>query len=221
MRTNKKLQSYVDKSMKVNENQDFINKAKTQINENKNNAQRRYKKKNIFIFASCLTVVVIIIAIILLVPKNNEQPEKIYYADNEIVEKSSIEQLNKELKGFSFSNELDVKINRTYDKVYNDSLEYILEYQDDDTFESIEFNIIVNDNYNSPLQKKQYESKQQYKEFELLYNKSVEIEDGIYFIHIDAKVIINDIDLYLSYEVLSDISEDGLIVLLDKCLVMN
>lgn len=207
--------------MKVNENQDFINKAKTQINENKNNAQRRYKKKNIFIFASCLTVVVIIIAIILLVPKNNEQPEKIYYADNEIVEKSSIEQLNKELKGFSFSNELDVKINRTYDKVYNDSLEYILEYQDDDTFESIEFNIIVNDNYNSPLQKKQYESKQQYKEFELLYNKSVEIEDGIYFIHIDAKVIINDIDLYLSYEVLSDISEDGLIVLLDKCLVMN
>lgn len=221
VRTTRKLRDYIDKNIEVTKDQDFIEKAKSQIKENSKSTKRKIDWKKITVIASSLAVIVIILTIVILAWPNASQPQKVYYAENEAIVTSSVEQLNEDLTDFKFANLLNAKVNRVYDKVYNDTLFYMVEYQDNETFESIRFSIIVNAAYDSLLNKKYFEKEQQFNNYILKYNDNIELEDDIYFIYIDAKLVINNIAIFIDYDTMSDVQENGLVVLLNKCLLIS
>ena len=223
----KTLQNIADKSMKSAHNTEFKQNAESMI-ECKTPQKVRANNKLVWALSSVAALLVVVSVIMLFTfPVDKPQETPSYGADFETVMKSSIEELNNDLKGFSFYDHGEYGyVTRMYDEKTNDTLMYIYAYDNFDDAENnaytVYMHVVTNPYYNDIVYaNKVFDKSTDYNGYLLEYREKTEYSEGMYEFNIEGKLQINGVILCFEYQSISFTEDNGLVDMLDNLIYFN
>lgn len=202
MKRYKKLQHIVNESLAKNRDEQLLKSLKIQ-NERLINAKRKSTKRpfKLAMVSSCVAVVLIsaIIGGLFLFKGNNNGPHFAYIEEYSV--QSTVEDLNSFTDFIDLHKNIEWRVKKFCDKIYNHTLYFIVGGENFETFEAFSITIIVNENYNYKDTNMSYNSEYSLLNYDLLYCEEYNIDnDGIYSFVTYGKIITEKEALYINYE---------------------
>lgn len=224
MKKYKKLQQNVDKSFENICDAQLLESLKCEIISSERVKQKTKQKRfRVAIASSFIAIIIIIITIIgapLLFRPNNE--ERHYFKDNENQIESTLEELNSFTNFIDLNSGIEWRVSKYIDILYNDTLYFIITWENSDTFEVFHISIIVNKDYKYKEDCIEYNNTQNMGNQKLLYNEKFEMdEDGLCFFTTYAKINTENESIYIKYEGIGFDGESTFLTSLSDLLVLQ
>lgn len=212
MKINKLLKELDEKSRKKYEKDDFLDEMKSDVVVKAN-----HNKSFFLLFAISLIVIIVAITLICMycIPK-----EPIYFAENEIHESSTLEQINKTSKEFQIieCDGYEFTYKKTIDKKSKVLLSYFITLVDDSELSQLQIRIIVNERFQYSEDTKKLSKKEVYDKFSMQYIENMKDELGVYSFESKGFIQKNKEKVYISYSGYSLEENSGLTKLIGQIL---
>lgn len=212
MKVNKLLKELDEKSRKKYENDNFLEEMKSDVVVKAN-----HNKSFLLLFAVSLVVIIVAITLICVycIPK-----ETIYFAENEIQETSTLEQINKTSKEFQIieCDGYEFTYKKTIDKKSKVLLSYFITLVDDSELSQLQIRIIVNERFQYRENIETLTKKEAYNNFSMQYIENIKDEQGVYSFESKGFIQKNKEKVYISYKGFSLEENSGLTKLIGQIL---
>lgn len=212
MKINKLLKELDEKSRKKYENDNFLEEMKSDVVVKAN-----HNKSFLLLFAASLVVIIVAITLICVycIPK-----ETLYFAENEVFESSSLDEMNKLSKEFEI-NELDgynTTCEKTIDKESRSFLSLFITIIDENDLSQLQIRIIVNERFQYSENIETLSKKEAYDNFSMQYIENIKDEHGLYSFESKGFIQKNKEKVYISYKGFSLEENSGLTKLIGQIL---
>lgn len=212
MKINKLLKELDDKSRKKYENDNFLEEMKSDVAVKAN-----HNKSFLLLFAVSLVIFIVAITLICVycIPK-----ETIYFAENEIQETSTLEQINKTSKEFQIieCDGYEFTYIKTIDNKSKVLLSYFITLVDDSELSQLQIRIIVNERFQYSENIESLSKKEKYDKFSMQYIENINDEHGVYSFESKGFIQKNKEKVYISYKGFSLEENSGLTILIGQIL---
>lgn len=212
MKVNKLLKELDEKSRKKYENDNFLEEMKSDVVVKAN-----HNKSFFLLFAVSLVVIIVAITLICVycIPTEN-----IYFAENEIFESSTLEQINKTSKEFQVfeCDGYEFTYKKTIDKKSEVLLSYFITVVDDSELSQLQIRIIVNERFQYSENIETLTKKEAYNNFSMQYIENIKDEHGVYSFESKGYIQKNKEQVYILYKGFSLEEKSGLTKLIGQIL---
>lgn len=212
MKINKLLKDLDKKSREKYENEEFLEDIKTDVVVKEHN-----NRKFLPLFAASLVIIIVAISLICFycIPK-----EKYFYAENEIFEVSTFDEVNEKSKEFRIlePDGYNLTCEKTIDKESRSLLSFLITIIDEKNLSDLQFRIIVNEKFIYSENTDKLSIIEKYDKFSMHYNESIKDEDGIFSVNANGFIQKNKEKVYISYRGYSLDEEVGFTKLIGQAL---
>lgn len=228
MKKNKKLQKYVNDSMKEYYNESFLEQLKKNLLlENLPDKQRGGRFYFMIAGAACVVLILILASIFLFTPfksDNNDlysnESTKFYSYANRIEIKASFTELNSILNEIYFSENNIIGVSKIEDTVYNETLYYVIRYEFNDGLDIIKIIVDVNKDFEYDFGNKLYNRLSEVNGCDIAYLEVCEEEDdGIYCFTGRAEITSISEQVYIEYEGISTERASNFLICIEKIIL--
>lgn len=194
---------FAEKAITEENKEWYENFVKTQFPARKE--EKRKRKKILLSFSSVLAVVfVAVIGIFVTLPKATEPEEegKFYYAENISSTVAEFAEVNNSIEVIKInaSDIYELRAERVYDSISEDVLYYRVQFESEETHETVLLEFYVNPYYPSERTLKNEPTEYVFKGNPLKYDLQITNNDVPFFIHYTAILKIENLEIYIDYE---------------------
>lgn len=208
MRIKKLLKNMDKQSREKYENDVFLEEMKSDIAV-KNGRRHVY----ISLFAASLVLIIVAISLICVysIPK-----ETLYYAQNEIFETATLEEVNARSNEFYITvpDGYRITCEKTVDRESRTLLSYVVSLIDDEDLIKVQIRIIVNQNFIFIVDIEDLTTKKAYDGYSMQYTENIAEDDGIFSFKSRGYIQKNKEKAHISYRELSLDENSGFINLI-------
>lgn len=204
MYRNKKLQKHANKSLLPLKNDAFLYELKEHRVQDPSN-KKRSKKAIVFATASSMctvALIVVLLCVFLIEPKlptNQAGDSKFYAIENQKTVLSSVDEVNNAIEHFTIKSMNGIMINKVIDYHYNETLYYVIVYNDDETMEAITLFVVVNQDYNFPFQIIGTKINGTISNYSVSYTERYTEEDGLFFVDTTGEILVGNERVFIEY----------------------
>ena len=233
MRKNRKLKKIAEETLSRHTDKDFLDKLKAEVRLSRAEGVAVKKKSKSF-YAACAGLAVAACLIICLAvlfesgvisglkgDTGSPSQNKFYSADNMYVNNTSLEEFNAIDTGIKL-NGLDLlSVTEAVDVYYDETLYYIVKYNDPDNFDVLNFVVVTNPDYPYRVGETDYIDEAQIGGYSVLYTESIQKHESVYDIIAKGKIQTEKATVYIEYTSVSLTGHSGFLEMLASCMVVS
>lgn len=203
MHRNKKLQEFANKSLLPLKDDAVLDELKGHTVQTSSN--KRLSKKTIFAMVSsmCAVVLTIVLLCVFLVepkiPTDQTGDSKFYAIENQRTVASSIDEVNNATEHFAIKDLSDIMINKVVDYHYNETLYFVIAFNNDETMESLTLFVVVNDDYTLPFPIVGTIINETIADYSVSYTERYTEDDGLFFVDTTGEIFIENGRVFVEY----------------------
>ncbi|GEM_PF-2879344 len=205
MKRDKELEKYADEQLSLLRDDAFLESLKSKRKQNAKN-QKMHKKSIIVLSAAvcAATMVIVLLCVFLINPSANngthEQGDSKYYAqENQKTVSSSVEEVNDAVEHITINNLNGIMISKVVDAYYNETLYYVIIYNDDSTMESITIFVVVNDDYTLPFPIVGTRINETVADYSVSYTERYTEDDNLFYVDTEGEIFTEKERVYVEY----------------------